>query len=454
MRRAVAAILLPAMVAIAFPGGAAAGWQAGGSVSGYSRAETMPAGNAPAASASGREVTVSWTASVLAGGGSLDGYIVKRYDSGGEAQAVGAGCAGTIAALGCTEQVVPPGSWRYTVTPALQGWRGTESARSATVAVPVTISTSAWDLRDASSGVEQNASEPTAFANDELTYETNPFGNAFAANRYVEWDYNSPLPAGVATSSVSFDFRFRAGSETACFHFDVISGGSVIGTHGATTPGTATSPWCAGTTDKLVSTPLPEVSSSDLANGLRIKLYGYESNRRSMVVDEATVSGTAAPSQGFTLHETTQVDSAGPRPATEPWPLAAAGDGALYASAAKWPSGFSGSRYLQLTFPSYVPGGDAVSSVSFIHSYRSAGNTVCWYFEVYSGGSLIGTHGSPAAPVSCNSSTSSFVTDTVALPEVATAAQANGLAIKMYVDNTGSKRSEHDLAELSIAYLP
>jgi hypothetical protein len=42
----------------------------------------------------------------------------------------------------------------------------------------------------------------------------------------------------------------------------------------------------------------------------------------------------------------------------------------------------------------------------------------------------------------------------VPLPEVTTAAQADSLAIKMYVDSAGSKRSEHDLAELSIAYAP
>ncbi len=447
------------MCALALAGAAhaEAGWRSGGAGAGYSKAETMPAGRTPLASASEGNVTVSWAAGALAGGGSLDGYVVRRYGANGEEAAVGAGCAGTIAALSCTELAVPPGSWRYTVTPVLKGWRGVESAESATVSVPLTIDTSAWDLRDASSGAERNASEPTAFAEDERSYATHSFGKAFAPNRYVEWVYDSPLAAGATTSSVSFDFRFRAAAagDVACFYFEVLGGGSPIGTHGSTEPGTAASPWCTGSTYKLVSTPLPEVGSSDLANGLRVRLYGYESGGKSIAVDEATVSGMVAPSQAFTLHETALVDAAnGKGETTIPWALAAAGDGSLFSSEGKWSSAFSASRYLLLTFPSYVPGGDAVSGVSFVNSYRSAGNTVCWSFEVYAAGSLIGTHGSPAAPVSCTSSTVSFVTGSVALPEVTTAAQADDLAIKMYVDNAGSRRSEHDLAQLRIGYVP
>lgn len=462
MRRFSALLIGVCALALAGAAGAGASWQAGGPAPAYARAETMPAGGTPLASLSEGGVAVSWPAAILAGGGALEGYVVRRYGASGEGAAIGAGCAGTIAALSCTEAGVPPGRWRYTVTPVLQGWRGTESAASAAVGVPVTIATSAWDLRDASSGTAQNASESTAFAADERVYTTQSFGKAFAANRYVEWTYDSPLEAGVATSAVSFDFRFAAGGtaeggteDTACFYFEVLSaGGTPIATHGSTEPGSAASPWCTGSAYKLVSTPLPEVTGSELANGLRIRVHGYESGKKRILVDEATVSGTAAPAQAFTLHETALVDAASGKAETAPWALAAAGDGALYASAAKWPSAFSASRYLLLSFPSYVPAGDAVSGVSFIDSYRSAGGNACWYFEVYAGGSLIGTHGSAASPVSCNGSTSSFATDTVPLPEVTTAALADALAIKVYVDNAAARQSEHDLAQLRIGYVP
>lgn len=540
-----------ALAMAAFPAGAAASWQGSGTGPIYSKAKTMPAGNTPTASVSGRDVTVSWTASALSGGGSLDGYVVKRYSSGGVQQTIGASCSGTIAALTCTEQAVPAGSWRYTVTAALQSWRGAESAQSATatvaspllslspstltslpttptgqinnflagqtvsfrldnaatgqvlsgsitpstvpsngtasasvtlpagvangahtvyavgsqgdvagaavtVSVPTTISTSAWNLRDASSGSEADASEPTAFASDGLSYKTGNFNNAFASNRYVQWDYNSPLRAGLAASSVSFDFRFASGAkgDVACFQFDVISAGTTIGTHGATSPGTASSAWCTDATEKLVSTSLPEVSTTDLANGLRIKVYGYESAKRPLLIDQATLSGTAAPSQSFILYQTTQVDSATTSALTAPWGVASAGDNAAYTSASNWQNAFSASRYLKLAFPPYVPASATISSVSFKHSYKPMSNGACYYFEVYAGATLLGTHGSAASSFSCNSLTTAFVTDTVPLTEVTSAAQANSLTIKMYVDNSGSKKTEHDLAQLSVSYVP
>ena len=43
--------------------------------------------------------------------------------------------SGAAATLACAEANVPPGSWRYTVTPVLGAWHGPESPRSAAVAV-------------------------------------------------------------------------------------------------------------------------------------------------------------------------------------------------------------------------------------------------------------------------------------------------------------------------------
>jgi hypothetical protein len=81
-------------------------------------------------------VTVSWTQATLSGGTAVTGYVVNRSDaSTGTQQTTGAGCAGTIAALTCTEYAVPAGSWKYSVTPRYSSWWGAESARSATVTV-------------------------------------------------------------------------------------------------------------------------------------------------------------------------------------------------------------------------------------------------------------------------------------------------------------------------------
>jgi hypothetical protein len=509
----------------------------------------MPAGNAPAATVSGRNVSLSWPAS--SGAAPVDGYVVRRYDAGGAEHSVGADCSGTVAGLSCTEHAVPAGDWRYTVAPAHLNWRGAESLQSSpvtvgepalaldssstsslpatltgqitdfiggqavtfrlddpstgtplsgsitpspvpgsgaasvsvtlpagtangshtvyavgdegdtagapvTLAVPTTISTSAWDVRDASSGTESNQSEPHAFANDNRTATSGGLLSVFNTSRYLQFDLNSPLQGGLGVSGASFDFNFAAtlAGQTTCFYFEVrrASTGTVIGTHGS-----AASPVACqtGTTLKATTTPLPEVASSNVADDLRVRVFVDNSLLGGITRDLATVSGTAA-GTGFTLYETSITDATGLTPATTPWGLVAGGDGASYQSSSSWPTTFAASRYLKLTFPSYVPGGAPVNGVTFVHSYRSAAlGTTCVYFEVYSGPILIGTHGSAAGPLSCNGSTSSYVTDTVPLPEVDTAAIANGVTVKMYVRNSsGLGASQHDRAELQITYVP
>ncbi len=134
MWRAVVAVSI-AVAALTLASAALASWQTPGSGSGYVKSKTMPTGNTPSTSVSNRKVTVSWSASTLPGGGAVDGYLVKRYNTGGSQQTIGANCSGTITGLTCTENAVPSGSWKYTVTPVLANWLGTESAMSSTVTV-------------------------------------------------------------------------------------------------------------------------------------------------------------------------------------------------------------------------------------------------------------------------------------------------------------------------------
>jgi hypothetical protein len=99
----------------------------------------MGGGSAPTASAAqlSTTVAVSWPAATYANGSAVAGYIVHRYDATtGAAQTVGAGCAGTVQALSCSESGVAIGVWKYSVTPAAGTWRGAESARSGSVTVP------------------------------------------------------------------------------------------------------------------------------------------------------------------------------------------------------------------------------------------------------------------------------------------------------------------------------
>ena len=120
-------------VVFAIPSVSEAAWNSSGSGNGYGKADLMAVGNTPTASVSNRSVTVNWTAT----GGSVPvaGYIVKRFSSGGAEQTVGANCSGIVTGTSCTETSVPPGTWRYTVTPARQNWRGGESGQSPAVTV-------------------------------------------------------------------------------------------------------------------------------------------------------------------------------------------------------------------------------------------------------------------------------------------------------------------------------
>jgi hypothetical protein len=132
MRRAA----LVAALALALCSAAQASWSAGASGTGVTSGKLMPAGNVPSGSVAGSSVTLTWTASTFADGGAVPGYVIRRFNSLTQVEsAVAAACAGTISATTCTENGVPLGTWRYTVTPAAGTWRGAQSAQSAAILV-------------------------------------------------------------------------------------------------------------------------------------------------------------------------------------------------------------------------------------------------------------------------------------------------------------------------------
>jgi hypothetical protein len=549
------ALIAAALGLLAEAGPVMASWAPPGTGSASSRARTMPVGNTPSASVSGRNVTVSWSASSFSGGDQVSGYTVKRYNTSGVQQTIGSACSGTISALTCTEQGVASGTWKYSVTPQQGNWQGAESAQSAaatvgsptfsfsgsttvtslpatlsgtitnyltsetltfrldnattgqvlsasitpdpvpsngqssvsvtipsgtsngshtvyavgsggdvasaaiSVQVPISISSTAWNIRDASIGSEQDKTDPFAAAGDSRFQGSGNFGSSFDTNRYYQFDFNSPLASGVSTSSVSFNVSLAAGAsnDTACFYFDVrrASTGAVIGTHG---DATNTIGCVAGTAQQSFSTALSEVTNSTIANDLRIRMYVKTVRAGTIAFDKANITGSTA-ADTFTLYEMQYVgNSAGSaNPLVVPWGPAFEGDGSLwfYGSATAWPTTFSSSKYLKLTFPNYVPSSaSSVSAVTFENSYRgnSSVNT-CYYIEVYSGATLIGTHGSSSSPISCNA-TASYVKDTISLPEVNTVARANGVVIKMYLRTDTAAQSFHDLFRLNLSYLP
>lgn len=133
MRRLfVCAAVIGSVTSISQPADAA--WSTGGGGGGAGGAYTMPAGSAPVGTVRSTTVGITWTAAHLPGGPAVAGYIIRRYDAGGNAAAVGGTCAGVVASTSCTE-VVGPGTWTYTDTPVQLSWTGEASPPSAAVTV-------------------------------------------------------------------------------------------------------------------------------------------------------------------------------------------------------------------------------------------------------------------------------------------------------------------------------
>lgn len=308
--------------------------------------------------------------------------------------------------------------------------------------------TTAWKVNDRSSGTAVDRSAEVAFADDGRTVNTGSWAAAYSPSRYLELDPYGSLPAGLAVTNASFSLRFRTTSGTGCFYFEVrrASTGAVVATHGSSGASVA----CHGTTLQTTTTAIPSVDGTDLANDLRIRIYGNKSGGGVWVLDEAVVTG-ASPYAGFTLYRKIGVDASTGTPTTAPWEPAATDDGAQLTTNS-WATSYSGTRYVELTFPATLPSTASVSAVALDLGYRPTtnGSTACFYLEIYAGGSLIGTHGSTGSSLSCHSSNATTLVHAEALAEVDTAAEANALTARMYGRVSPAGSMQLDLARLRV----
>jgi predicted ribosomally synthesized peptide with SipW-like signal peptide len=319
---------------------------------------------------------------------------------------------------------------------------------------PADRSTTGWAITDAASGTASDGSSLMAYTDGRYYLTKQWSAGSFNTDRWMEFDLNSPLPAGLSFGSATFTLVFSddggRGGE-ACFYFDTrkASDGSVISTHGSSGSPIGCE---SSTTMHTVSTPIPAVDTTNEANDLRIRAYMEQDQGDPLRIDKAIVTGTVY-GKVVTLYPKLHRDRADGTTSTTPWGPATASDGANYQTSGNWSSAFSTSRYLSVRFPAYVPNAAVVTSASISHAYRSAtsGDTTCWYLEVYNGATLIGTHGSSGTPISCNATTS-FVTDNVSIPEVDTAPEANNVVIRIYAKVSGNRKTQHDLIGLTVDY--
>jgi hypothetical protein len=109
-------------------------------------------------------------------------------------------------------------------------------------------------------------------------------------------------------------------------------------------------------------------------------------------------------------------------------------------------------RYAEFTMNSARPAGISVSGAQFNFRLASKGGpgsgNACFWFDVRSGASVIGTHGSYASSVGCSTGNTQ-ATFSTALPEVTTTDQVNGLVIRAYVWETAAKQVNVDMATVT-----
>jgi hypothetical protein len=314
--------------------------------------------------------------------------------------------------------------------------------------------TSAWqisDQADTSASVEND----DFLAVDAVEYRTLQ-NVTTGSNQYVDVDFYATRPAGLSVSgaqaTIAIASQGGAGSGNACYWFEVrlASTNALLSTHGSYAAAVSCS---TGQTQAAISTSIASgVTSTDIVNDLRLRIYPWEtSGGKKADIDQAIVSGST-PYTSFEAYEKQVTDVTGASTTTQ-WGLAASG-GTFYESSGNWATTYAANRYIAYTVKPFVPTGSVITSASFKHSYRSrdAGATTCWYFEAYQGTTLIASYGSSGSPISCNSSNTTWVTNTTSMPAVDTVAEANGLIIRIYMTNTATRKSQHDLFEVSFDY--
>jgi hypothetical protein len=328
------------------------------------------------------------------------------------------------------------------------------------------------DLRDVSSGTASNKSDLLAY-DDASATPTGIWASAFSATRFYQIDFNSSRPTGLSTSSLNFNIKYAgAGSGNACIYKIEVrraSNDSLLGTldHSA-------SPLCStGTTYRVVNEDLSSyVTSTDIANDLRIKVFGYETATKAWNIEYATVTGTSY--SAWTLLERTVTDQSTGTAITSTWLIGTAeGTGAvgtIFTDATNWPSAAPATtKYLQVTFDhADVPAGAVIQSVALKNIWRDSAapggsGTLCNYFDVYNGATFVETHGgnTQATAQSCNTSNVTWQTDTVTLSNVNTVAKANSMTIKFYywiaplcggVGNPSCVKSVSDQVQATFTY--
>jgi hypothetical protein len=162
--------------------------------------------------------------------------------------------------------------------------------------------TPAFGVSDHSSGSAADGSSANAFANDGRYFLSRVWATTFASDRYIDLDFNSPLPLGLNASSVAASIRLSsdAGTGTVCMYFELrrASTNALLSSHGsAGSPVACTS----GSAASVLNVPLAAASTTDIANDLRVRIFAKDTAGGAMRLDEGTINGQT-PYSSWTLY--------------------------------------------------------------------------------------------------------------------------------------------------------
>ncbi len=175
---------------------------------------------------------------MLSNGTAVSGYLIKRYNASTLApQTIGSGCTGTITALTCTENAVPTGQWRYSVTPVFAAnWMGAESAMSTTVVVDATPPTGTIGYTNGYQvgkyvSITLTSSSGVGSVNGQLQRTSAQFVNG-ACETFGVWSNVGPANPGSPISDTSV-------SNSTCYQYRYVLTDSLGFTFTATTSSVA-----------------------------------------------------------------------------------------------------------------------------------------------------------------------------------------------------------------------
>lgn len=334
------------------------------------------------------------------------------------------------------------------------GFSGTTSnptsSFSAKRVFPAQRTTYSWTIRDASGGgAETNADDPLSFGGDGLTRTNGTnWATTFNAAKYLEFDLDPHLPAGIAVTGVNFNFRILGVTtgDNICWYAAtyVNSTNTLITDHGS---GSAQ---CVSGAYSNQTVALPELTSTDQLNDLTIRIYVRDvTAARRTTIDLATVTTTYL-ATGATQYETTFRDNSGGG-VTTVWSLYDGADATSYQIANNVTTTFGATRYIKFKSAGDLPSGAVVTSATLTIVLHSSTNVQsCYYTEAYTSGgaTLLGTHPTSGSP-NCVPNTTPTTT-TASFPEITTAAQANDLTWKVYMRNAGSRKLVFDQVKLDL----